>query len=397
MPLSSSSYSSNAIKQPLQIQTPPKDVPNSEKAIPTEMTLEEYKTVRKKFLSDCILSLVVGLVMCFIPAIVIWAAFKSYDEKNSASGFVIAVILIVGIVVIGTIIKAITSQISPSWTHLKLSKMAYLNTAPEEELNAQKSNIKKATVTIIACIGVAIISLIAFSIVNTAHLSSTYKNAEQLIETENYQDATELLKGIEDNNYKDTAALILLCRSHIEYDKGRYVDAYYTLKEAVFRYQTSSQQSKISSFQSVLDSEYKSYIKRMGERQQQEYESKIVNGVPYVGMSESRIADTSLGKPSDKVRHNYETISGEVYTANLYDFYQNGKRIFTARCVRGRVTEVWDERNSVSSSYTPKSGKSSTGPIVESFSHPEDFYDWYWDDFFDYEDAEDYYYEHGGK
>lgn len=142
---------------------------------------------------------------------------------------------------------------------------------------------------------------------------------------------------------------------------------------------------------------YKSYIKRMGERQQQEYENKIVNGVPYVGMSESRIGDTSLGKPSNKVRHNTEMISGEVYTANLYDFYQNGKRIFTARCVRGRVTEVWDERNSVSSSYTPKSGKSSTGPSVESFSHPEDFYDWYWDDFFDYEDAEDYYYEHGGK
>ena len=397
IPLSPLGHSSNTNTQSLQSQPLPKDVPNSEKAIPTEMTLSEYKAVRKRFLGDCIFSLIVGLIMCFLPVLVIWAAFKSYDEKNSASGFVIAVILIVGIVVIGAIIKAISSQISPSWTRLKLSKMAYINTAPKEELNAQKCKRKKAIITVITCIGIVIISLIAFSIVKTTNLSSTYKNAEQLIETENYQDATELLKGIEDSNYKDTAALILLCKSHIEYDKGRYVDAYYTLKEAVFRYQTSSQQSKISSFQSVLDSEYKSYIKRMGERQQQEYESKIVNGVPYVGMSESRIADTSLGKPSDKVRHNYETINGEVYSANLYDFYQNGKRIFTARCIKGRVTEVWDERNNTSSSYTPKSGKSSTGPSVEGFSHPEDFYDWYWDDFYDYEDAEDYYYEHGGR
>ena len=35
-------------------------------------------------------------------------------------------------------------------------------------------------------------------------------------------------------------------------------------------------------------------------------------------------------------------------------------------------------------------------PGVEGFSHPEDFYEWYRDDFYDYEDAEDYYYEHGG-
>ncbi len=31
------------------------------------------------------------------------------------------------------------------------------------------------------------------------------------------------------------------------------------------------------------------------------------------------------------------------------------------------------------------------------FVHPEDFYDWYSDDFYDYEEAEDYYYSHGGK
>jgi hypothetical protein len=33
---------------------------------------------------------------------------------------------------------------------------------------------------------------------------------------------------------------------------------------------------------------------------------------------------------------------------------------------------------------------------TEGFYHPEDFYDWNRDDFSDYEEAEEYYYSHGG-
>lgn len=36
------------------------------------------------------------------------------------------------------------------------------------------------------------------------------------------------------------------------------------------------------------------------------------------------------------------------------------------------------------------------GPSTDGFYHPEDFYDWNRDDFSDYEEAEEYYYEHGG-
>ena len=90
--------------------------------------------------------------MCFLPALVIWASFKSYDEKNSASGFIIAIVLIVGVVVVGAIIKAITSQVSPSWTSLKLAKTAYLNSAPQEELNAQKSKKRKTAIIVCVCL-----------------------------------------------------------------------------------------------------------------------------------------------------------------------------------------------------------------------------------------------------
>ena len=396
--VSSPSYSSVNYSTPSQIVEPvPKVVSSTEKETQPGMTSDGYKTARSRFITECMSAVLVGLLGLFLPAVVIWAAISSYDEKNSASGFVVALFIIVGIVVIVAVIKAIRSILAPSWEQYKLSKMSYARSTPEDELKLQKSKKRRNTIIVFTIIGVALASVITISIVKASKTASIYENAERLIESENYKQAKDDLKEIEDSNYRDTSALILLCTAHIEYNSGRTVDAYYTLKDTDFRYQTLEQQRKISGFRNTLDSEYKTYINRMIERQQQEYENKIVNGVPYVGMPESRIADTTLGKPSDKIRHNSEMINGQRYTANLYDFYRNGKRIFTARCIQGRVTEVWDERNNPTSTYTPRSGKTSTDPSVEGFSHPEDFYEYYWDDFFDYEDAEDYYYEHGGK
>lgn len=47
---------------------------------------------------------------------------------------------------------------------------------------------------------------------------------------------------------------------------------------------------------------------------------------------------------------------------------------------------------------TPGTGRKSLTPEPDTggFYHPEDFYDWYKDDYIDYEDAENYYYSHGG-
>ncbi len=71
---------------------------------------------------------------------------------------------------------------------------------------------------------------------------------------------------------------------------------------------------------------------------------QVQSGVPYVGMSEQYIGRTKLGAPSSTVRHNRQVKNGQQLTANLYDIYKDGKRIFTARCVEGVVTEGWDNR-----------------------------------------------------
>ena len=137
--------------------------------------------------------------------------------------------------------------------------------------------------------------------------------------------------------------------------------------------------------------------------QARQYKENLAKSLPYVGMPESYISDTALGKPSSTVRHNYEMVSGEQILANLYDYTRGGKVIFTARCVNGTVTQVWDHRDSP---YKPSSGSSSkkesgkekkTGNEfpASDYAHPDDFYYDYYDDFYDYEDAEDYWEEYG--
>lgn len=368
--------------------------------IPEHLSFADYNKRRHAFVGDVFLSILVAAALCFIPGVIVWAAISSYDAKNSASGFVVTVFVIAGLVVEGFILYAVASGISQSYKHLMTVKKVYLKDAATEELDQQKKAKKTRTIWICSILGAGLVLLIAISAVNSSRTAAAYNNAETLIAEGHYEQAADMLASIKEKDYKDTSALLLLCQAHSQYASGRSVDAYYTMQDARFRYQSEEQNAEITSFKAILKQEYDDYISRMAERNWQEYESRITNGVPYVGMPESRMNDTSLGRPSDKVRHNYQVKNGEQYLANLYDFYQNGKCVFTARCVQGTVTEVWDNRDNPQAPYVPGNGGGKTydtGPSVDGFSNPEDFYDWYWDDFFDYEDAEDYYYSHGGK
>lgn len=242
--------------------------------------------------------------------------------------------------------------------------------------------------------------LLALAACYVLHTASVYDEAVRLIASGKYEQAASVLVKIEDRDYKDTDALILICRAHMAYNDGNLEEAYHAVKLANLSYEADALSSEIADFKNTVINKYDSYLFAQEQQAKREYEERIKNGVPFVGMPESKISSTSLGAPSEKVRHNRERKDGQQYTANLYDFYQNRERIFTARCVQGEVIEVWDWRKGNTSSYVPKgnsSGSSMLDPSVDGFRNPEDFYDYYWDDFFDYEDAEAYYYEHGGE
>ncbi len=367
---------------------------------PEHLSLSAYQSRKHAFVGELFLSLFVAALLCFIAGGVIWAAISSYDPRNSASGFVVTVFVLIGLAAVGMILYATASSISGNYKQLMAAKDVYQKGAATEELNQQKRVKKTRTIWICSILNAGLVLLIAISAVNSSRTAAAYNNAEVLIAEGHYEQAAVMLEPIKEKDYMDTADLLLLCKAHLQYDAGRSVDAYYTMQDARFRYQSEEQNAEIASFKTILKQEYDDNISRTVERRRQEYENMVRNGVPFVGMLESSINDTSLGRPSDEVRHNYQVKNGDQYVANLYDFYQNGICVFTARCVQGIVTEVWDKRNNRQSSHVPSNSGSKTydnDPSVEGFSNPEDFYDWYWDDFFDYEEAENYYESHGGK
>lgn len=221
--------------------------------------------------------------------------------------------------------------------------------------------------------------------------SNTMEKAMLAYNEGNYREAYNLFQTIE-NKIVDAKGYASICkaRMYLEDSNPDLAAMQFTaIQEDLFsddvRHDIRAVQADIESMQS---------------RQKQERAEQIKNGVPFVGMSESYIAKTSLGSPSAKVRHNTEVKNGNVYTANLYDFYNaDGKLIFTARCINGRVTEVWDTRDNPVS-WQSSDGNSSGRKYDEDeynasdYDDPERFYEDHYDDFIDYYDAEDYWYDH---
>ena len=246
---------------------------------------------------------------------------------------------------------------------------------------------------------VIIILFVGKNLYDAHQVRSIYEEAINLISKECYEDASDKLQSIAEENYRDTDDLIAYCEANIAYANGNISGAYWDSYSLSFRYQTSEQQENIDTFINKVEQEYDKYCEQKRIEEQKAYELKITSGVPFVGMSENDINRTSLGAPSSEIRHNKECINGKQYTANLYDFYKGSSKVFTARCVQGKVTDVWDHRDAP----IPKSSRLSTSGSTKKeldpydasdYSDPEDFYYDYYDDFWDYEEAEDYWYEY---
>ena len=246
--------------------------------------------------------------------------------------------------------------------------------------------------------------LIVQGILHQDFVQNTYNQAMSLTFSGQYDEAASLLDTIIEEKYMDTASLRRYCNAQIDYANGDYKSAHMNASSLKFSYLSEEQDAAVLASVEQIDTQYEINMEQERIRQQAEYEHSIRTGVPFVGMPESCIADTSLGAPSSKIRHNNQVKSGEIYRCNLYDFYINGHLIFTARCMEGRVIQVWDSRDKVNTSIPYPSSPSHSSSAHSSrdsdpyhaadYSDEEDFYEDHWDDFFDFEDAEDYWREH---
>lgn len=118
---------------------------------------------------------------------------------------------------------------------------------------------------------------------------------------------------------------------------------------------------------------------------------------PVVGMSLSAIPSAWVWQGTD-----YSTVttqSGSKIKTNKYR-YDTPTVIYviwvTEHGYIAKVSETETEKTQTTGRTTGRTRDVTPSLDVSSFNDPEDFYDWYYDDFSDFEEAEDYYYSHGG-
>ena len=351
------------------------------------VTAEAYARRRSNIIQACLMNIRDALIFCVIPGAVIGIllAMEKGSERSTAAKWGIAV----AVIVILLILFAYAADTARKLRALRAYREKYLQSLSPDEQEAADDRSRKITRILAGVVVALVIALIAALAVRTANTASVYRDAETLIAAGAYDEALTTLETIRDKGYHDTDSLLLLCRAHQEYDRGRAVDAYYTLQHVQFNHLSQEQRSEVDAFRQTLKDEYDAYIHRMAEQQQAEYERIQSLPFPAVGqfVTKSQL-DGMKREGSDSSTFSVKT------TIYLYVSGNTKYRLWITdyNCIK-QVVEVSGSGSGGSS------GKTSfdTGPSVDGFSSPEDFYEWYPDDFVDFEDAEAYYYDHGGE
>lgn len=275
-----------------------------------------------------------------------------------------------------------------------------------DEAGAKKRETKRAVViaVVIAVILGILVALIVPEAVKSSRDASVLSEARGLIGSGDYSAARKLLRGYFPYGHEESNALISLCDAYDYYEIGYVNGAYYSIYRLNFGLLGPELKEEAFDFLNILKEEKAAYDKAKYEeeaRERAEYENKIRTGVPFIGLAENRIGDTSLGKPDPNMRRTVGTYGGKDVIFYRYDYVRNKMIIFSAYCYNGKVVKVEDYRSYPIPTKKPSSSSGSSSSYVypdpKEFDDPSDFYYWYYDEFVDYEEAEEYYYSNGGR
>lgn len=116
--------------------------------------------------------------------------------------------------------------------------------------------------------------------------------------------------------------------------------------------------------------------------------------VPYVGMPDRYIGASKLGAPTEKGDIEYFN-RGEVrMSEQRFVWKKNGKTVFSANSENGKVVSVHDYTTHSYYGGSSSEEKEKDEYNSSDYSNEEDFYEDNYDDFFDYEDAANYWNEY---
>lgn len=249
---------------------------------------------------------------------------------------------------------------------------------------------------------VCVICCVWFCYYNNKKNEECYNAIVQYTINEEYEEALILEEKVLRERFQEAKDIHLFLKTLLQYNNGNINSAYHDIYVAGDRLRIDLAKIQNEQLRCFMDEKlreiydaHEAYEKEVEKKRQEEQRKKEreeaaelrATGIPYVGMSESKIDKTSLGRHI-AIRHNTECISGQIYTANLYDW-----KGFTARCLRGEVVQVFDGRqyNSSRVSGQSTSKKNSTKPSNnKKHVDAEGFYEDHKDEFDSLEDAEEY-------
>ena len=217
-----------------------------------------------------------------------------------------------------------------------------------------------------------------------------YELSLEQMESGELKEAVETIKSMRDLDYKDSTNLLWLCYSAINYRNNDLKGAYDMSRELSFKHLDKEELAKIEEYLQKVEHDYDTiwYVN---------YKAQVEKGMPFVDMKEEEIYTVcgdeyyiSKSYKSMKIGSSWKTVA--VYK---YQSHYASSTYIIAYCRNGEVIEVEDHRkNPIPYKYGSK-GNADYDPYgAGSYSNAEDFYDDHYDDFFDYEEAEDYFNEY---
>mgnify|MGYP007069938989 CR=1 FL=1 len=238
--------------------------------------------------------------------------------------------------------------------------------------------------------------------------SEDYDRALKLLRCGDYQEARKQLEYLWD--YKDGEVLLAYARAQYRYTQTDYTsyNAYGYLDSIPEDYsgdmadEIAAFRKEIAPHRAEKKASYDAEMQRLEEEQQKleaylkqlEKQARIDAGkhsTPYIGLSERFIDYTKLGRHTIKIEKE-RTENGEKVKYAEYGWQnKNGIFLFKAIVSDGQVTKVEDIAAILSGSDW---GQSSDPYNASDYAHVDDFYYDHRDDFFNYQDAEDYYDAH---
>jgi len=246
---------------------------------------------------------------------------------------------------------------------------------------------KQYVIGIFAIVAIGIVCFISFAAPTIA-----YNKSLKLIAEGNYERAADVLDAVSSDDH-DSIWLLSYANTRAKYGENP------TGKEAVYAYDKLEKVVEYGDYLPCYDEicRYAKQVKAAADEEIRRQRAEIKAGLPYVGMDPEYIHDTKLGKG----KLSFSTDDLDVYTWDAAD----GCMIFWLEVYKGKVVET-DKRNDIHWSgdnwknlnhknFSAPSYSYNSDPYdAEAYSSADDFYYDYYNDFFDYEEAEDYWYEH---